>query len=122
MQLPLQITFRGLVSSQSLTERITRKVSGLEQLYGRITSCRVVIDAPHQHHHKGKTYRVSIELSVPGADITVNRDRGLNHAHEDVYVAIRDAFDAASRQLQATISRGHGEEKRHAAHAVRTVG
>jgi ribosomal subunit interface protein len=115
MQLPLQITFRGFDSSESITDRITQKVQKLEQRCGRITSCRVVLDAPHQHHHKGKTFRVSIELSLPGAEITVNRDGGQDHAHEDVYVAIRDAFDAASRQLQTTISRGHGEEKRHEA-------
>src|SRR5688572_7686014 len=121
MQLPLQITFRGFPSSEAVTERIRRKVSKLEQLYGRITSCSVVVDAPHQHHHKGKTYRVSIELSVPGAEILVNRDGGGNPAHEDVYVAIRDAFDAVARRLRNSVQGGHGDEKRHEGRELRGV-
>jgi ribosome-associated translation inhibitor RaiA len=96
-----------------MIDKVEHKMHDLERLCDRITSCRVVIDAPHQHHHRGKTYHVSIELSVPGAEIVVNRDPGRDHAHEDVYVAIRDAFDAASRQLKSAVGRSHGEEKRH---------
>jgi ribosome-associated translation inhibitor RaiA len=36
---------------------------------------------------------------VPGKELVVSRDPGDVHAHKDVYVAIRDAFDAAERQL-----------------------
>jgi ribosome-associated translation inhibitor RaiA len=115
MQTPLQITFRGFPSSEAVTARIRLKVRKLEQQFGRITSCRVVIEAPHQHKHIGKTYRVSIDLAIPGWEILANRDAGRNHAHEDVYVAIRDAFDAVGRRLQDHVRRSQGVEKRHEA-------
>ena len=35
------------------------------------------------------------------------------HAHEDVYVAIRDAFDAARRQLQDQLRESQGKVKAH---------
>ena len=64
----------------------------------------VVVEAPHKHHHQGKQFNVRIDIGVPGNEIVVNRDH-----HEDVYVALRDAFDAAKRQLEdyARITRGY---------------
>jgi hypothetical protein len=39
-------------------------------------------------------------MHVPGAALVINRDPGQDQAHEDVYVAMRDAFDAAERRLE----------------------
>ena len=119
MQVPVQITFRGFPSSEAISSRIEQKVHKLEQRFGRITSCRVVIEAPHQHHHKGKTYHVSVDIVVPGAELPATRDAGRNHAHEDVYVALRDAFDAVQRRLQDHMQRKHGDEKWHDSNSVR---
>ena len=66
-------------------------------------SCDVTIEAPHRHHHKGKLYKVRIDIGMPGKDVHVNQEGPKNHAHEDVYVAIRDAFDAA---VPVEITRG----------------
>jgi hypothetical protein len=100
-------------------------------------SCRVTIEAPHRHHHKGKAYEVRIEIAVPGDEIVVNHalsrlkalklsERGganndfveshdvhRHGAHEDVYVAIRDAFNAAGRKLQDYVRRSSGAVKAH---------
>jgi cold shock CspA family protein len=75
--------------------------------------CKVTIAAPHRHHAKGNIYHVSIDLHVPGKEILVNREPGNNHAHEDAYVAIRDAFSAAARQLQDYVRVRRGEVKAH---------
>jgi len=109
MQLPLQITFRGLSSSEAVEAKVRERASKLEHLFGRITSCRVVIEAPHHQHRKGGLFGVSIELAIPEGQIVANRDPGQDHAHEDVYVAIRDAFDAVSRKLQDSVKRRRGE-------------
>ncbi len=74
-------------------------------------SCRVVIEAPHRHHQKGNTFCVSVEVTVPHAEIVANRDSGRDPAHEDVYVAIRDAFLAVNRKLQDRASRRRGGTK-----------
>ncbi|HVJ14290.1 MAG TPA: HPF/RaiA family ribosome-associated protein [Polyangiaceae bacterium] len=99
MQSPLQITFRGCPSSDAVAERIRSKVAKLEQHYGRITSCRVVIES-HQHH---KTFRVSVDLMIPGAEILASHDPSHGSANEDLYVAIRDAFVAVDRRLQEQV-------------------
>jgi len=116
MQVPLEITFRGMDRSDAIEARIREKATWLETFHDRIMSCRVVVEAPHRHHHKGRIYTVAVDLTVPGAELVVNRDPGADHAHEDVYVAIRDAFDAAKRQLEAHSRKHQGKEMAHAEH------
>lgn len=113
MKLPLQITFQDIEHSDAVAARIREKVEKLEHYFDRIMSCRVVVEAPHRHHHKGKIYNVRIDITVPGGEIVVNRNSGLDHAHEDIYVAIRDAFNEAKRQLQNLTRIRLGKVKRH---------
>jgi cold shock CspA family protein len=117
MQQSLQITFRGLSSSEAIERRIREKVAELERFHPSITSCRVTVEAPHQQHHKGNLYSVRLEIRLPEKTIAVGRERRHDHAHEDVYVAIRDTFDAAARQVEDYARRRRGEVKRHAAPA-----
>ena len=71
------------------------------------------VAAPHQHHRKGNHFEVRIELRVPGAELAVSNKPGDINAHEDVYVAIRDSFDAMERQLEEWKRRLRGEVKLH---------
>jgi len=100
MQTPLQISFRGMEASPALEERIRERADRLDRLHDRITSCHVTVEAPHQHHHKGHVFDVRIDIRVPGAELVTHREDTHNHAHEDVYVAVRDAFDTAERRLE----------------------
>jgi len=100
VKLPLQITWQSVDQSDAVEAAIRAKADKLDQYYDRIMSCRVVVEAPHQHHHKGKLYQINIDVTVPGGEIVVKRNPDQHAAHEDIYVAIRDAFDAAKRQLQ----------------------
>lgn len=95
-----QITFRNIPHSDSLEDAILRRIKRLEKRGGRIISCRIVIDRPQHRHRQGDLYCVRIDVRVPGAELIVNRDPEDNHAHEDAYVAIRDAFDAMKRQIE----------------------
>jgi len=113
MQQPLQITFRDIPSSEAVEAAIREKAAKLDQFYDHIMSCRVIIEAPHGHHHKGKLYHVSVDLTVPGEELVANRAPGEHHAHEDVYVAIRDAFNAARRKLQDFSRKQRGKIKSH---------
>ena len=108
MQLPLQITIRDIDQSEALETHIRDKAKKLDEFFDRIMSCRVVVEVPHKHHHQGKHFNVRIDIGVPGSEIVVNRD----HA-EDVYVALRDAFDAARRQLEDYARKLHGNVKAH---------
>ena len=116
MQLPLQISFHNMDASDAVDARIREKAAKLDRFADRIMSCRVVVEAPNRRGHKGKLYHVRIDMTVPGAgEIVVNREAPENHAHEDVYVAVRDAFNAAARQLEDHARKRRGEVKTHEA-------
>jgi ribosome-associated translation inhibitor RaiA len=102
--IPTKITFQGLDRSQAVEERVHEHVAKLAQLFAPITRCDVVIEKPHRHHRHGSPYHVRIELAVPGHMIEVSQDPGTDGAHDDVYVAVRDSFLAARRQLESQTS------------------
>jgi len=114
MQIPLQITFRDMEPSAAVETRIREKAAKLEQFYDHILSCRVTVEAPHAHQHQGKLYQVRIEVGVPDAQLVVSHEHHhKDQAHEDAYVAIRDAFDAIQRQLEDYARKRRGEVKQH---------
>ncbi len=115
MQKPLEIRFHQMEPSPAIEARIREKVARLEKLYDRIVSCRVVVEKDHRNHRKGNLYRVRVDIGVPGRELVVNRKGPKNHAHEDVYVALRDAFNAAARQLEDFARERRGQIKVHEA-------
>ena len=113
MQLPLQIIFRNIPPSEAVEAKVRERAKKLAIITDNITACRVTVEAPHKHQHKGSTYQVRFDLTVPGMEIVVSRDPCLNHAHEDIYVAIRDAFNALRRQLEDYVKQRQGKDKQH---------
>ena len=109
MQVEPRITFRDMEPSPAIEAKVQERIERLEKRYGRLTTCQVVIESPHRHQQHGRIHHVRVQLSVPGGDIVVGRDPSENHAHEDVYVAIRDAFDAAERRLEDHARRSRGD-------------
>lgn len=113
MQIPLQITFRNMEPSPAIEQAVREKMAKLEEFHSGIIGCRVVIETPHRRHHQGKLVHVRIDLTVPGSELVVRREPELNHAHEDAYVALRDAFDSVKRQLEDHIRQRRGAVKTH---------
>lgn len=108
MQTPLQISLHGIDPSDALQSTIRDKVQMLERYYDRITSCRVVLEVEGRHQRQGRQLKVRIDLKVPGREIAVTREHG-----EDIQVALREAFDAARRQLEDHARVARGDVKRH---------
>lgn len=95
------ITFLRMENSEFVTAKAKEHAEKLMRIAPEMVACRVVIEAPTAHHHHGQPFHVRLQLEVPGKDIVV--DRGTGHApaaHEDVYVALHDAFDVARRRLE----------------------
>lgn len=109
MQIPLQITIRDVPHSEAVDAHVREKAAKLEEFSGHIISCRVVVEMPHKHSHQGRQYNVRMDIGVPGREIVVNRDHS-----QDVYIAIRDAFDAAKRQLEEHVRVTRHDVKAHA--------
>lgn len=115
MPADVQITFRGMETSPSVEAQVRRRAEELEQFSDRIAACRVVMEAAHRRQQQGTVYHVRVDLTVPGGTLVVNREPGVDHAHEDLHVAVRDAFDAARRRLQDHMKKLDGRTKQRAA-------
>lgn len=111
--IPVQVTFRDMATSPAVEAAIREKAETFERFADRITNCRVVVEAPHQRHRKGKLYQVHIDLGLAGGSLVVGREGPMNHAHEDIYVAIRDSFRAATRMLEEHERKRRGNVKTH---------
>jgi len=113
MQRPLEIRFHQMESSPAIETRIRERAAALERFSDRITGCRVVVEKEHRHHRKGNLFRVRIEIDTPGKELAVTHAGPKDHAHEDVHVAIRDAFNAAVRRLEDHVRERRGKVKAH---------
>jgi ribosome-associated translation inhibitor RaiA len=107
MAIPVQITFRGLPHSAAIAADIEGYAHKLERLGSRISRCKVVVEAPHQHQHQGRMYAVRVDLRMPRGEFAASRNSDADHSHEDLHVAVRDAFVALERQLT------RGGQRRH---------
>ena len=113
MQIPLQITYRHMEPSEALEAKIQEKMQHLEKFSEHITGCRVTVDQENKRHHQGKLFSVKLDITLPGREIVITRHPEQNHAHEDVYVTLRDSFDAAKRQLEDYVRKIRGKVKTH---------
>lgn len=111
MQLPLEISFHQMDPSPAVEARIREKAKKLERFHDHIMSCRVVVEAPHTHHQQGNLFQVRLDIKVPGKELAITQHHRKDQAHEDVYVAIRDAFNAAARRLEEYSRIERGEVK-----------
>ncbi len=108
-----QITYRDIEPSPAIDQAIRRRADDLTKFSDDIVFCRVVVERPHRRGHQGHLYRCRVNLSVRGDELVAGRNPGEHAAHEDVYVAIRDAFRAARRELQDYADRRHRHVKQH---------
>lgn len=108
MDVPAKIAFHNIEHSDAVETRVRERIARLEQFFPHITSCHVAIEAPHRSPHptpdrasaKPIQYHVRIDVHVPGRNLTVSRNPGADSGHYDIYVALRDSFDAMERQIE----------------------
>ncbi|HWB49454.1 MAG TPA: HPF/RaiA family ribosome-associated protein [Stellaceae bacterium] len=113
MTVPLQITFRDLPPSVAVEQQIRERAANLERVYDRLTGCRVIVEGRHRPQRAGRVAHLCIELSMPGRVLTIGRGADEFHTHDDVFVAVRAAFDAARRRLDRHAERRRGDVKTH---------
>jgi len=101
-----QIVFHNIDQSAALIENVNKRIQKLQRFTSDIIGGRVVLDCPHNNHHKGKVFSVAVEIHTASREVIVKQAQHDKPAHEDIYVAVRDAFNAAERQLK-------GIDKKH---------
>ena len=100
MKFPLTITFHNTRRTMQAEDEVRDLAERLDKYYKRLQNCEVIIDKPHHHHNKGNEYHVKILLSVPGRKISVTSSSPKHGDHTSLHIALRDAFEAARRQLR----------------------
>lgn len=111
--IPFQITFLDFPESDAVWLAVQKRIEKIEHFFDRIVRCEVAISLPHRHRQADRLYHIQIRLFLPGDDIIVTRKPVRNEAHRDIYVAIRDSFNAAERLLR---EKARGLRGRHKAH------
>jgi Sigma 54 modulation protein / S30EA ribosomal protein len=117
MSFPVQITYRGLDSSEPLNRLINDEAAKLEKFFVGIVSCRVLVERRYGHHLSGSPYHVRVNLVVPGADLAivtepslrtpldeetprVHKSDEIDAIYKDPALTIRDTFRRAKRRLR----------------------
>jgi ribosome-associated translation inhibitor RaiA len=121
MQTPVKIDIQGMHGNPEIRTTIAKHVAELEERYGRVTACRVVLKGPSGHHHTGGLYEVHIRLALPnGREVNVERTAQADERNSDLTFAINDAFKRSRRQLQDHVRRLQGQVKHHKGQPIAT--
>lgn len=116
MQVPLEITYRNVDKTDNLDNLIREKAAKLENYCNYITSCRIAVEKRHEHQESGQPYRVRIEMNVPPAHrLVAMRESTEGEMHTELPTIVRQAFNAARRQLEKLTAQQQGEIKHHPA-------
>jgi ribosome-associated translation inhibitor RaiA len=108
MTVPVRITIRHMAHSPALTQRIREEADKLSELFPRIVGCQVVVEQRDLHKQQGRTFNVRLVVHAPGQEIVATHDQD-----EDSYVAVRDAFASAARQLEDSTRQLRRQVKAH---------
>jgi len=108
MQVPLQITMRNMEHSAAVEQRIRDKAEKLNQYSDQIISCQIVVEQGQAHRQNGALYNIRILLTMPRKELVVT-----NNEQENLYMAIRDAFNDMVRKIEDTARKMHGDIKHH---------
>lgn len=101
----LQITFRGMPTSPAIELLIEERMERLARVSPLIHRCHVVVEQPHRHHVKGRAYSVRLDVVTASDNVVVTRESAEGPGYQPLQHTIREAFDAAARQLETRLAR-----------------
>lgn len=119
MQVPLDITYRGVDKSPALESLIRSKAEKLEAVCDHIIGCHIAVEQAHTHPSQGSPFRVRLDLTVPpGHEIAVDKNPGEGIQYDSLESVIREAFDAARSQLKTLTEKQQNRVKQHPEQAI----
>ncbi len=100
MEVPPEITFRGLEKSDEIETHILKKAAKLDEINPGIISCRVAVEREQEHQRSGSPYRVRVVVRIPpGKELVGRQEPGEGRIDDRLQTAVSNAFDAVQRQL-----------------------
>ncbi len=101
MKVPLDVSYRGVEKTEDIDALVQEKMGKLEEVYKGINSCHIAIEKVHDRPSHGSPYRVRLDITAPpGHEIVAESNPGEGTQYDALDVVIRNAFDAAQRQLK----------------------
>ncbi len=112
MKVPPEITFRNVDKTNAIDALINEKIGKLEQVCDYISSCHIIIEKIHDRPRSGSPYRVRIDITVPpGHELVAESNPPDVNQYPSVEAVIRDAFNAATRQLRKLTKQQNESDK-----------
>ena len=93
-----QIVYHNIDQTEAISEAVQKRIDKLERYCDHIINGRVVLDSPHNNHHKGKVYSVTLEIHTPELEVRVNQDQHDNRDHQEIEAMVPDA-DPAVKEM-----------------------
>lgn len=113
MVIPVQVTFRNMSTSETLEAAVRERARKLDRFHPHIMACRVAVEAARPRQMRGNTFHVRVDVTVAHGEIVASGNTSVPTPHENVYIAVREAFDDVRRRLEEHAQRIRGEVKRH---------
>ncbi|MBE9169149.1 HPF/RaiA family ribosome-associated protein [Pleurocapsales cyanobacterium LEGE 06147] len=122
MKVPAEISYREVEKTEALDSLIHEKLAKLEKFCDHISSCHVAIEKIHDRPKTGSPYRVRLDITVPpGHEIAAVSNPDEGNQYEPLEAVIRDAFEAARRQLVKLNEKQHDRVKVHPQQEMKAV-
>lgn len=114
MQVPLELSFRGIEDKDLIEKEVRNQVVKLEKVYQHMNSCRVAIEKTQQHQQTGNPYRVRLDITVPpGHEVVVKKEPTHGNIHDPLIKSVHEAFKSARRKLKEIKEKQRNEVKSH---------
>jgi cold shock CspA family protein/ribosome-associated translation inhibitor RaiA len=114
MQLPVEITYRGIEKSDDIDNLIHAKAARLDKFCDHISRCDVVVERPNHAQRAGNPFRVRIDVTVPpGHELVADERQNEHKMHEPLTKVVNDAFKTMERQLKDLVERQRRDVKTH---------
>lgn len=114
MQLPLEISYRGVPKSDEIDTLVQTKAQHLDRFCDHISRCDVMIEQPNHAQQSGNPFRVRIDVTIPPGHELVADERQVKHEmHEPLSKVVNDAFKHMERQIKDLMQRQRLDVKTH---------
>src|SRR5881397_1724506 len=115
MQLPVNITYRGLEKSDQIDNLVFDYAARLERFCDHINRCDVAIEQTNHTHQKGNPYRCRIDVTVArGHELVADERQMDNGTFQLLKKVIHDAFKMMERELRRVVDKQWCDVKTHA--------
>lgn len=112
MNVPPEITYRGVEKTDAIEALVNEKIAKLERFCDYISSCNIAIEKIHDRPKSGSPYRVRIDVTVPPShEFVAENGSSESKQYEPLNAAIRDAFEDAITQVRKLTERQQQSDK-----------